>query len=173
MKAVSVLKIYVALIAFAIVGVPRAYAQAEISPDHFESPNVEPFKKAKTNTASEAASVRLERKFNLPYSVRCNGKSLPPGKYRLSLSSDGKIAQLILNRAGQAMKFEGLTQKQATDRRPDALVVEHRGKSRQLSLIQVAQMDLILSPNPGLAPRPDGKPRTIEKLPLRLADAPK
>jgi hypothetical protein len=71
------------------------------------------------------------------------------------------------------MKFEGLTQRQATDRRPDALVVERSGRSRQLSLIQVAQLDLILSPDPGLAHPSDGKPKIIEKLPLRLADAPK
>jgi hypothetical protein len=171
MKAISAAKIYVALAAFAIFGVPHAYAQEGY--DHFDAPNMEPFEKTKINTNSQAASVRLERNFSLPYSVQCNGKSLPPGKYLLSLSSDGRIAQLTLKGAGQAMKFEGLAQKPAPDRRPDALVVERSGRSRQLSVIQFAQLDLILSPDPGLAHPSDGKPRTIEKLPLRLADAPK
>lgn len=173
MKAISFVKIYVALASFAIVGVPCAYAQAEVNPDQFESPNTESFVKAKTAAATEAASVSLEGKFSLPYSVQCNGKSLSPGEYLLSLRSDGRTAQITLNREGQAMKFEGLTQKSAPNRRPDALVVERSGNSRQLSVIQVAQMDLILGPDPGLAHRMDGKPKTVEKLPLRLADAPK
>ena len=173
MKAISFVKIYVALAAFAIVGVPCAYAQAEVDPDHFESANVEPFAKRNNSPLSETALVSLERKFSLPYSVHCNGKSLPAGKYSLSLRSDGRIAQLTLNRQGQATKFEGLTQKPARNRRPDALVVERSGKSRQLSAIQVAQLDLLLSPEAGLAYTADGKPKTIEKLPLRLTDAPK
>jgi hypothetical protein len=171
MKAISAAKIYVALAAFAIFGVPHAYAQEGY--DHFDAPNLEPFEKAKINTNSQAASVRLEGNFSLPYSVQCHGKSLPPGKYLLSLRSDGRTAQLTLNRDGQAMKFEGLTQKQALDRRPDALVVEHSGKSRQLSLIQIGQLDLILTSDPVLEHPSGGRPRTIEKLPLRLADTPK
>ena len=78
------------LIALSALGGPPSCAQSEIDPDHFESPNVEPFEKAKSNANSEAMTLRYEGKFSLPYEVQCNGRRLPPGRYSVSVRSDEK-----------------------------------------------------------------------------------
>ena len=67
-----------------MLGPSRACAQAEIDPDHFDSANTEPVRQL-------VRVIRYDDTFSLPYSVRCNGKQLAPGKYSISLRSDGKV----------------------------------------------------------------------------------
>jgi hypothetical protein len=164
MKVISVLGILAGWVGLVALGGSPARAQSEVDPDHFESSNVEPFEKAKINARSEATAIRYDGKFTLPYTVQCSGKSLPPGTYSVSLHSDGKIGQATLKQGGRAMAFPGVVHKQAQKYASDALVVELKGKTRRLSAIQVAELDLIFEPKPPIESSSDGKPRRLEKL---------
>jgi hypothetical protein len=119
-----------------------------------------------TSVRSEAAAIRYEGKFTLPYAVQCSGKSVPPGRYSISLHSDGKIGQVTLKQRGRAIGIPGVVHKQAQKYERDALVVELNGKTRRLSAIQVAELelDLVLEPKPPMESSADGNPRRVEKL---------
>lgn len=93
------------------LGGSRAYAQFEIDPDHYETREPEP-QQSKTNTPARAAKIHYEGNFTLAYPLQCNGRSLPPGKYSVSLDSDERTAQLALNRNGQVMRIQGIPRKQ-------------------------------------------------------------
>jgi len=99
MKNRSWFGILAGLAAGIVLAAPSARAQAEIDPDHFDSPNMVPFDRPQTKANSEAAvaTFRYEGRFNLPYTVHCNGKSLRPGRYSISLRADGKVGQATLN----------------------------------------------------------------------------
>jgi hypothetical protein len=142
-----------------LLAAPSARAQFEINPDHFDSPNMVPFDQSKTkaNFEGAVANVHYEGRFILPYSVRCNGKNLHPGKYSIFLRADGKVGQARLNRNDETMDIAGVVQKQARRAGSNALVVELNRGTRKLSEIQIAQLDLILSSS-------DSKPERTERL---------
>lgn len=169
MKAVSVVRIIACLAGLIAIGGSGAYAQSEIDPDHFESPNVEPFTKAKANGSRDAATIQYDGKFNLPYAVKCNGKSLRPGEYSISLHSDGKVGRAILNQKGQTIGIAGLIHNQGHARADHVLLIEHDGKTRRLSVIQVAELDFILDAE-HIEHSSASTLRRIEKLPLVLVD---
>lgn len=81
MKVISIMGILAGWVGLAVLGGSPTYAQSEVAPDHFESSNVEPFEKPKTNASNEAAAIRYDGRFRLPYTVQCGGKSPPPGGY--------------------------------------------------------------------------------------------
>ena len=112
---------------------PCVYAQAEIDPDHFESPNSEPLTAPKPNAENQVAEMRYEGRFALPYYVLCRGNRLAPGKYTISLRSDGKVGQAILNLEGRAVRIAGVVHRQAHKRGNSALIVEDKGMIRTLS----------------------------------------
>jgi hypothetical protein len=114
-----------------LAGGAKAYAQFEIDPDHFETPA----------ESTQAAKTHYEGKFTLPYTVQCHGRSLPPGKYSVSLDSDGKTGQATLLGKGQAVTVQGIVRRQSRPSR-GALVVERTGGMTQLSMIHAAQLDL-------------------------------
>jgi len=164
MKVISIMGMLAGLSGLIAIGAPSARAQAEVDPDHFESSNVEPFERAKTNAGSEATAIRYDGKFTLPYAVQCSGKSLPPGKYSVSLHSDGKIGQATLKQRGRAIGIPVVVQKQAHKYDINALIVELNGKTRRLSAIQVAESDLVFEPKPPIESLPDSRARRFEKL---------
>ncbi len=69
------------------------------------------------------------------------------------------------------MRIEGITQKQSPNRTRNVLVVEHKGATHQLSLIQIAPLDLIFSQTLGFERPAHGKPTDLQELPLILADS--
>ena len=159
MKVVSIIGIFAGCMGFAALGAAPARAQ-EVAPDHFELSNTESFENAKTSATSEATALRYDGKVTLPYSVQCSGKSLPPGKYSVSLHSDGKIVQATLKQKDQVVAVQGTAYKQASKYENAALLVELKGKTRKLSAIQVA--DLVFEPK--LAENSSDKPGRVEKL---------
>jgi hypothetical protein len=163
MKVGSIVGILAGLSGLIAIGAPCARAQSEVDPDHFESPNVEPFERAKIKTSREAMAIRYGGKFTLPYPVQCSGKSLPPGRYSVSLHSDGKIGQATLQQGGQAIGIP-VVHKQARKYGINALIVELSGKTRRLSAIQVAELDLVFEPKPRTESSSDSKPRRFQKL---------
>jgi hypothetical protein len=109
----------------------RGRAQSETDPDHFDSPNTEPFKKARPNVGTEAVTISYEGRFSLPYKVQCNGKGLAPGKYSVSLLSDGKVGQAILNPNGQAIPILGVVRRPTNKHQTDAILVEVDGGTKE------------------------------------------
>ncbi len=164
MRVVSIVGILAGLSGLIAIGAPSARAQSEVDPDHFESINVEPFDRAKIDSSREASAIRYDGKFTLPYTVQCSGKSLPPGRYSVSLHSDGKIGQATLKQAGQVIGIAGVVHKLAHKYGSDALVVELNGRTRRLSAIQVAELNLVFEPKLPKEGSSDGKPRRFEKL---------
>jgi hypothetical protein len=148
------------------LGAPPARAQSEIDPDHFESPNMEPFDKVKTDVSSDVATIRYDGKFRLAYTVQCNSKSLRPGKYFVSLRYDGKVARATLNHDGQSIGLGGVVPRRAHMQGNDALIVELKGTTRRLSAIQVAKLDFVLDPEPQIKNSTNSEPGRLERLPL-------
>src|SRR5260370_39405837 len=95
MKIAKIMKLFAILAGFAALATPRGYGQSEVAPDHFDSPNTEPFRQTKTKEgdAAETGKVHFDGKVTLPYSLICAGKRLLPGLYTVSLRSDGKTAR--------------------------------------------------------------------------------
>ena len=136
-----------------LVGGSKAHAQFEIDPDHFET----------TDTPTRAAKMHYEGKVTLPYTVQCKGRSLPPGKYSVSLDSDGMTGQVTLLRKGQVLRIQGVAQRQSHQLR-NSLVVERNGGLPQLSMIHASAMDLKF--DGGTKGKSDGGRRAVEKLML-------
>jgi hypothetical protein len=152
-------------------GTPRAYAQAEVDPDHYDTPEAPASQPTRANTAHEAAQVHYEGSFLLPHSLQCNGKHLAPGKYSLSLSSDGKTTRLMLNRKGQVLHVEGVTQQHSRNQEQNALIVKRSGTINRLAMIHLADFDFFVGPAPKLEPTTSGAGGRVEKLPLILAES--
>ena len=150
LSGIRVLPFFVALLA---LGGSDAGAQQEVDPDHFDSPNTD---------------VRYEGRFALPYSVLCSGNRLTPGQYTISLRSDGKVGEAILNRKGRAVGITGVVHRQAHKRVNNALIVEDKGKIRTLSAIQLAELDFVFDPQQQIDSSPKSKPRRFQRLPLTL-----
>ncbi|MGC2403454.1 MAG: hypothetical protein WA510_26925 [Acidobacteriaceae bacterium] len=160
MKHPWITQYLIGLAVLVALGSSRAYAQFEIDPDHYETREPEP-QQSKTNSPAQAAKIHYEGNFTLAYTLQCNGQSLPPGKYSVSLDSDERTARLALNRNGQVLKIQGIPRRQNRYRRPDALVVERNGGLHQLSLIHVAQLALIFD---AYLKQPSGKQQGGAKL---------
>jgi hypothetical protein len=69
------------------------------------------------------------------------------------------------------MTIGGVTERQRPNYRRSVLVVEGSGATRQLSVIQVAQLELVFTPTLGFEHPADGKPRSFRELPLISADS--
>jgi hypothetical protein len=171
MKAVSLMTYIVGLAMLVAVGSSRAYAQFEVDPDHYETRDAEPLPQFRTNAPGQAAKIHYEGNFTLPYSLQCNRSSLPPGKYSIAVDSEGRNARVTLNRGGHRVSIEGITRRSNQNQRGSVLVVERHGAAHQLSLIQVAQLDLVFSPTLGFERSANGKPRDLQELPLILTDS--
>ena len=161
----SVLVTLAALSGLIALGAPPARAQFEIDPDHFAAPNMEPFGKVKTDT-SNVGAIRYDGKFRLAHTVECNGKSLRPGRYSVSLRYDGKVARATLNRDGRTIGIGGVAHRQAHRPGSDALIVELQGTTRRLSAIEVAKLDFVLDPELQMKNSTHGERWRLERLPL-------
>jgi hypothetical protein len=163
------MKIVIGLAGLAAIGSTRTCAQAEVDPDHFDTTNTEPLTQPQTHiNAQQTAKLNYGGNFTLPYHLQCNGRNLLPGKYFLALNSDGRTARLTLNRKGQVVRIDGIKQNQNRDQKRNGLIVERSGKLHRLSVIHVAQLDLVLNPAQGREGLADGGSKSIERLPVIL-----
>ena len=142
-----------------------AQGQAEIDPDHYEVGDSQS-RPAKAAAKTKAVPIHYEGNFTLRYSVQCEGRSLRPGDYLVSLDSDGSTVRVTLNRRDQAVKIEGVPEKQPRHRGGDALLVQRRGDNRELSAIHIAHLELLLHPGrQGEQPK-DKSLANVEVLPV-------
>jgi hypothetical protein len=152
------------------IGSPRAWAQSDVDPDHYEIRDPEPAPPAGTSVSGQVAKTHYEGNFTLPYTLQCNRSSLRPGKYSIAVDSEGRTVRVTVSRKGQSMKIEGITKRQAPNHSRNVLVVERNGATHQLSAIQVAQLDLIFTPTLGFEHTTNGSPRNLQELPFVLED---
>jgi hypothetical protein len=165
MRTAKVIKLLVILAGFTALATPRCYGQSDVDPDHFDSPNTEPWPppKSKAGNAAKAEKVRVDGEVTLPYTLICAGKRLLPGRYTVSLRSDGKTGRAILNQNGQIIEMAGAVRLPADPHARSVLVIECVGKAHRLSAVHVKEMELVFDPGPK-AEHPDDKPRRTEKL---------
>lgn len=83
MKTLRWITCLIGLAVFVGLGNPRAYAQAEVDPDHYETRDPEPLPQSNTNARGQAAKIHYAGNFVLPYRLQCNRSSLSPGKYSI------------------------------------------------------------------------------------------
>ena len=127
-------------------------AQAEIDPDHFDSPSyvVTVAKKATpVPNPSEAYAS-----FVMPYDVTCAGVKLTPGNYSLSIRQSGKQDVVRLTRIANGVRGNAL-EVVATPRlstgSPSGLVFDHVNNRRVLTAISLQQPGVTLLLQPGKA----------------------
>jgi hypothetical protein len=159
---------FIGLAVFVIAGGACAYAQFEVDPDHYETREQESLQQSKTGSPGQVARMHYEGNLTLPYTLQCNKRSLPPGKYSVSLDSDGRTAQVAFNGKGGVLRIQGITRSQNRYRRPDALVAQRNGGLHQLSLILVAKLEVVF--DAWLEHQSNDKPRNLERVALILAD---
>lgn len=164
MKVASKVTIAMALGAFAVLACPGARAQSEISPDHFDSPEMVPFDAPKAAAPASAAALDYSGEVTLAHRVRVNGKSVAAGNYRVSLHSDGKTVELRLKRRGQTVAVQTVAYHNAPSTERGYLVVERRGNARRVSVVHAGLLQLVFAPETS-GPRGAGA-ASLEVLPL-------
>jgi hypothetical protein len=170
-KTVRWITCFIGLTVFVGLGNPRAYAQAEVDPDYYETRDPEPLPQSNTNAPSPVDKIHDAGNFVLPYRLQCNRNSLPPGKYSITVESEGGNVHVTVSRSGHSTKIEGITKRQRPNHQRSVLVVERNGPIHQLSVIQVAQLDLLFIPTLGFEHPADKKRRNLQELPLISADS--
>ena len=172
MKVMSVIRIFASVAGLVVLGDSGVHAQTEINPDHFDSPNAEPFPQPKTTTGSEVEPLRYDAEFTLPYKLQCGGKSLSPGKYSVSLRSDVNTgyATAKLNQKSQSLAITGVVRRHARKTGHDALIVEVDGKTCWLVVIRNPELDLVFDPRPQPENISVGEPRRIARFVLTQAN---
>jgi len=170
-KTVRCITCLIGLAVFVGLENPRAYAQAEVDPDHYETRDPEPLPQANTNAPSPVDKIHYAGNFVLPYRLQCNRSSLPPGKYSIAVESEGGTVNVTVSRKGHSTKIEVITKRKRPNHRRSILVVERNGSNHQLSVIQVAQSALLFSPTLGFEHPVDRKRRNIQELLLISADS--
>jgi hypothetical protein len=165
-KADRVMRLLVVLAGFATLATPCCYCQSDAFPDQFDSSNAEPFPQHKTKEgdAAKMGKVRSDGQVTLPYSLRCAGKRLLPGRYTISLRSDGKTGWATLNQKGQSFEIAGAVRLPADPHARNAFLVECLGKAHRLSVIHVKELEIVLDSDPQVEHTSDAKPRRTEKL---------
>ena len=170
MKVITFIRILVTLAILSTIGVSAAFAQSEIDPDHFDSPNTESIPQPRTEE-SRVAATRYDGAFSLPYQVQCNGKRLAPGKYSVSVRFNGKVWQATLNQKGHTIEIAAAVAAEARkphDQRDEVVVVENDKKVRTLSVVRVSGFDFVFDAKPRRDPLQDNKPAHRKKLPLAV-----
>ena len=160
MKTIS-LTTLAALAAVLLFANPGAQAQ-EVDPDHYEVMEPDSVSQ-KTDMGTQGAKVHYEGKVTLPHRIQCEGKSLHPGAYLVSLDSEGKTVLFTPNRKDEAVRIKGVAQRQHHYRGQNALVLERSGNERQLAAIHLGDMDLVFTRS---KENSSGIDRKIERLPV-------
>ena len=152
--------VFVGVLGAVTLGPSRAYAQAEIDPDHFDSPGAQPI-------PQQVRLLRYDGTFSLPYSVLCNGKKLAPGKYSISFRFDGKVGRATLNQEKHAIEIAPVVQKEAPKQRDEVVVAENNQRERTLSVVRVGGFDFVFDSKHSAGPA-DGRPVRTKKLPMKV-----
>lgn len=120
-------------------------AQAEVDPDHFDSPsNVSTVAKRATSNRSPS---QAHGSFFLPFDVACAGVKLTPGQYSVSIQQSGKrdVVRLVRTVNGvraQALEVTAMPRPNAEG--PGGLVIDRINQRRTLTAISLQQPGITL-----------------------------
>ena len=124
-----------AMLVAALLKSPLCMAQAEIDPDHFDSPSTEPM----------SAVGSVQGKFTLLHRVNCAGLTLPSGAYSLSVQSlDGLTLVTLTPEGTMAAAIQARVETLSATDRPIALILERIGQERVLVGFSVQDSGTIL-----------------------------
>jgi hypothetical protein len=166
MKSLSILAISAAFVFLVVLGSPAAYAQQEIDPDHFDSPNPKPMPGPRTSSDSKVRAIRYRGTFSLPYSVLCNGKKLAQGRYSIALRSDGNTGQATFNSNGHSVERAGIVRAAPRKEGDQVVVVENSENGRNLSVVRVHGFDFVFDARHSADPSANGMHTGVQKLAL-------
>lgn len=127
-----------AALGFAFMLPATAHAQSDMSPDEYAFSAVEVTVAQPVQTANaQAAKADFEGKVSLPYAVKCGNKNLKPGRYSLSVKSEGTSQVVTINGGGQNMNMP--VREVSTHRvtSQSALLVRKSGEGRKLEAVYV------------------------------------
>jgi hypothetical protein len=120
-------------------------AQAEINPDHFDSPsNISTVAKKATSNPKPSQAYAS---FVLPFDVSCAGVELTPGNYSLSIRQLGKRDVVRLMRTGNGVRAQVLELIATPRLNADGssrLVVNHVNRRRTLTAISLREPGVTL-----------------------------
>jgi hypothetical protein len=74
----------------------QCHAQAEINPDHYDTPNSEPLSPAGSSAAAGRSTGDFRGTFTVPFDIRCAGLILLSGSYSISVRSVAKSDEITL-----------------------------------------------------------------------------
>lgn len=115
-------------------------AQAEVDPDHFDSPS-------NVSSVAKRNPSQAHGSFFLPFDVRCAGVKLTPGHYSLSVQQSGRRDVVRLVRIVNGIRVRAL-EVAATPRLsaegPGGLVIDRVNQRRTLTAISLQQPRMTL-----------------------------
>ena len=139
-----------------------ARAQSDMSPDEFAFSAPETTAAQPAQSATQIAKADFEGKVSLPYNVKCGGKNLKAGQYRLSVKSEEGRRVVTINGSGENVNIhmrEVLTNRWASQ---SALLVGKSSEGRRLQAVYVEGLNAMLYPDTN----PDGSHARTEQLPI-------
>jgi hypothetical protein len=86
-------------------------AQAEINPDHFDTPNI--VSTAGSNAAANRSVSSFHGSLVLPFAVRCAGVNLLPGSYSMSLRRLGERDVIPLTSKKNSVRVQAIARRRA------------------------------------------------------------
>ena len=113
MKTVRCITCLIGLAVFVGLENPRAYAQAEVDPDHYETRDPEPLQQANTNAPSPVDKIHYAGNFVLPYRLQCNRSSL--ASRQILNCSRVRTVNVTVSRKGHSTKIEVITEEKTSE----------------------------------------------------------
>ncbi len=148
MKSKMLWVMYFALV-LALSRPVRSWAQAEIDPDHFDTPSVERAPAAAKTATPRHAAANSQGTFKLLNKVNYRGMSLTPGVYSISVRPSGKWELVTVTGQESAVRIRARVASQSGSDHPVGLVVERSGRERTLAGIRLSASGTTLSLQPG------------------------
>jgi len=112
-KTVRCITCLIGLAVFVGLENPRAYAQAEVDPDHYETRDPEPLQQANTNAPSPVDKIHYAGNFVLPYRLQCNRSSL--ASRQILNCSRVRTVNVTVSRKGHSTKIEVITEEKTSE----------------------------------------------------------
>ena len=113
MKTVRCITCLIGLAVFVGLENPRAYAQAEVDPDHYETRDPEPLPQANTNAPSPVDKIHYAGNFVLPYRLQCNRSSM--ASRQILNCSRVRTVNVTVSRKGHSTKIEVITEEKTSE----------------------------------------------------------
>jgi len=132
--------IFAAALGFACLLPATVHAQAEVAPDQYE------FSHTEITSAPSAKETKADfaGKFLLPYNVKCSGRNLRPGRYLISVKSEGTSRVITIHGERANVNIPARLVPANQGATGSTLIVRRSGQGRQLEGVYVEQLNATL-----------------------------